>query len=185
MIPSRHRTLWLASPLALLLALQLVPYGRDRSMPADGGRPAWDSEATESLARRACFDCHSNETRWPWYASFAPMSWRISSHVHEGREALNFSAFDPSQEKIRDAAGEAGETVTRHKMPPADYLFAHPEARLSLAERDALARGLDATFAAFAEHAGREGREGREGRMARPGRPEEHAEEDDHREGGR
>jgi len=162
------------SPLLLFAALQLVPYGRDRSAPPDGERPAWDSAATQSLARRACFDCHSNETRWPWYSSIAPISWRISSHVREGREKLNFSAFDAANEKVRESAGEAGETVTKNKMPPADYLLAHPEARLTATERQALVRGLDATFAAFAEHGGRSDRHG--------GRTEE--EHEDH-EGGR
>jgi len=173
---SRRWTVLFVSPLALFTALQLVPYGRDRSTPPDGEHPSWDSAATESLARRACFDCHSNETRWPWYASIAPISWRISSHVREGREKLNFSAFDPANEKVRDAAGEAGESVTKSTMPPADYLLAHPEARLTTAEREALVRGLDATFAAFAEHGG--GASRGEGRSR-------HDDEDDHHESGR
>lgn len=160
---SRRLFLVAGIPVALLVALQLVPYGRDRSAPPDGPKPAWSSAATADLARRACFDCHSNETRWPWYASVAPLSWRIWNHVREGREHLDFTAFDPTREKVADAAREAGESVTKKKMPPADYLLAHPEARLTAAEREALAAGLDATFAGFAgeEHRGK-GREGRE-----------------------
>lgn len=137
--------------VALVAAIQLVPYGRDHSSPPDGARPAWDSPGTEAVARRACFDCHSNETRWPWYSSFAPVSWRLQTHVREGREALNFSAFDPRNKDMADAAGEAGETIAKGEMPPADYLLMHPEARLNAQEKRALIAGFESTFAAFVE----------------------------------
>lgn len=139
---------------AVLVAAQFVPYGRQHVNPPDRLVTSFDSPATDDLARRACFDCHSNQTRWPWYASIAPVSWRIQKHVDEGREKLNFSAFDPANEKVADAAGEAGESVTKGEMPPRDYLLMHPEARLTVAEKAALTRGLDATFASFV---GREG----------------------------
>jgi heme-binding protein len=141
-------TFSIAVALVLLLA-QLVPYGREHTNPPEGTLASFDSPVTKDLAQRACFDCHSNRTRWPWYASVAPISWRIHHHVAEGREKLNFSAFDPAIEKVADAAGEAGQSVTRREMPPVDYLVMHPEARLTLEERATLARGLDATFAAF------------------------------------
>ncbi len=138
-------------PVALLGALQLLPFGRDHSAPADGVQPAWDSPRTKELADRACLDCHTNKTRWPWYSNIAPISWRLEGHVREGRDKLNFSAFDPRREAVAEAAGEAGETVAKQEMPPFDYLLAHPEARLTAEEREALAAGLDATFAAFLE----------------------------------
>jgi hypothetical protein len=134
-----------------LFAIQLVPYGRDRSAPADGAKPEWSSMRTFELAQRACFDCHSNETRWPWYSNLAPLSWRVFHNVREGRAKLNFSAFDAASEDVTHAAGEAGEKVTERDMPPADYLLAHPEARLTSEERRALAAGLDATFAMYRE----------------------------------
>uniref|UniRef100_A0A832I730 Cytochrome C n=1 Tax=Eiseniibacteriota bacterium TaxID=2212470 RepID=A0A832I730_UNCEI len=192
------RTAWLALgiPLAILVALQLVPYGHDRSHPPAGASPAWDSPRTLELAKRACFDCHSNETRWPWYASIAPASWRIQSHVREGREHLNFSAFDPSVEKVAEAADEAGEAVRKGEMPPWDYLLAHPEARLTAEEKAALIAGLDATFAGAggrrgsrasgaAAATGPRGRAGHE--AAREGNdddePGEHDEHDEHGRG--
>ncbi len=156
MHPSRRLVIAFAIPVALFAAVQLVPYGRDHSAPADGRTPAWDSPRTQQLAERACRDCHSNQTRWPWYASIAPVSWRIQNHVQEGREKLNFSAFDPGNEEVAEAASEAGETVSKNEMPPFDYLLAHPEARLTAEERRALAAGLDATFGG----AGREGGRG-------------------------
>jgi hypothetical protein len=143
--------------LALLFALQIVPYGRDHSNPPDGRLAPWDSRSTERLAQRACYDCHSNQTRWPWYASIAPVSWRVQHNVDEGREKLNLTAFEPGDETMRDAAGEASEMVERGKMPPPDYLLMHPEAWLSTAERRALASGLHTSFAAYEDHDGKGG----------------------------
>jgi hypothetical protein len=175
---SRKLTLALAVPALLLALVQLVPYGRAHTNPPDGALVAFDSPGTERLAQRACFDCHSHRTNWPWYAWIAPLSWRIQSHVDEGRAALNFTAFDAAREEMAEAAGEAGETVAEGEMPPADYLLAHPEARLTPAEKRALAAGLDRTFAGFTEGAERTGRDrSGEGPRARRGGGREPGEE--------
>jgi hypothetical protein len=121
--------------------IQLVPYGRDHTNPPVVAEPSWDRPATRALAERACFDCHSNRTSWPWYSHVAPASWLVQSQVDEGRQALNFSEWQGASEE----ADEAGEAVREREMPPASYLVAHPEARLTAAERDDLARGLVAT----------------------------------------
>jgi hypothetical protein len=94
------------------------------------------------LAQRACFDCHSNETVWPWYSHVAPASWLVQRDVEHGREHLNFSEFDRPQ----DDAHEAAEMVQKGKMPLSYYLPAHPAARLSADERAALIAGLTATL---------------------------------------
>jgi mono/diheme cytochrome c family protein len=154
----RGLLLGIGVPLLLLLAIQLVPYGREHAKPVAGRAVAWDSPATLALARRACFDCHSNETRWPWYASVAPISWRVQTDVNLARKKLDFTAFDPGNRHMAEAAGEAAETVLRGDMPPQDYITMHPEARLNAADRQALARGLDRTFAAFARAGKRRGR---------------------------
>lgn len=175
---SRKLLLAFGIPVALLLLVQLVPYGRNHTHPAAGNPTMWDSPATRDLAQRACFDCHSNETRWPWYASIAPMSWRIQSHVTEGRGALNFSAFEPGNEQTAEAAGEAGEAVSKGEMPPRDYLLLHPEARLTPEEKRALVTGLETTFAAFGEKEGKRG-----GGAANPGTESDEDEEHEKREG--
>lgn len=151
MSPARTLALFVLVPALVLIALQLVPYGRSHVNPPDGALASFDSPETEALAARACFDCHSNRTKWPWYASIAPISWRIQSHVDEGREALNFTAFQSGSEEMTEAAGEARESITGGEMPPRDYLLMHPEARLSAVEKAALVRGLNATFVAFGE----------------------------------
>ena len=172
-----HRTLGLSLVVAALgfAVIQLVPYGHSRTNPPDGALAAFDSPATQKMAERACYDCHSNHTQWPWYASLAPISWRIQRHVDEGREKLNFTAFDAGNEKMADAAGEASESITKGDMPPADFLLLHPEARLSASEKAALAKGLDVTFAAFAEkgEGGGKGDAGEKGEKAEAGEPGE------------
>lgn len=132
----------LATPFVLVAAAQMVPYGRAHDNPAVVLEPAWDTPETRALAARACFDCHSNETKWPWYASVAPMSWLVQDHVDEGREVLNFSEWNRTFEE----AGEAAEVVREGEMPIANYLWLHPEARLTAAESAALAAGLAATL---------------------------------------
>ncbi len=151
MTDSRKLATALFSGVGLLIAIQLVPYGHEHAVPPDGTLVAWDSAATEALAQRACYDCHSNRTRWPWYSSIAPISWRIQTHVMRGRMDLNFTAFDPANKDVAEAAGEAGATVTKGEMPPNDYVLSHPEARLSGTEKRALVAGLNRTFAAFVE----------------------------------
>jgi len=129
--------------LVLLFAvIQAVPYGRDHSNPPVRQEPAWDSPATRALAVDACFDCHSNQTHWPWYSNVAPVSWLAQSDVDSGREALNFSEWDRPQE----GADEAAEKVAEKEMPPSYYGWLHPKARLSSAERQALVQGLQAMF---------------------------------------
>ncbi len=127
--------------VGLFGAVQLVPYGRDHTNPAVVREPAWDRPATRALAVRACFDCHSNETRWAWYSHVAPFSWLVQRDVDVGRRELNFSEWHRPYEE----AGEAAQTVIEGEMPPATYLPLHPSARLSPEEKRSLVDGLTAT----------------------------------------
>jgi mono/diheme cytochrome c family protein len=137
----RFLTWLLTGLLFLFVAAQLVPYGRDHDNPPMAAEPAWDTPATRELARRACFDCHSNETHWPWYSNIAPLSWLIQRDVDEGRDELNWSEWGPDEE-----GDESAETVIEGSMPPGAYPLLHPEARLNDQEIDALVAGLVATF---------------------------------------
>ncbi len=124
-------------------AIQLLPYGRDHSNPPITGEPHWSSPRTRELMVNACYGCHSNEVEWPWYASIAPISWAVSDHVNEGRDAVNYSEFatDPGE------AEESIEVILDGSMPPGYYtLFGlHPEADLSDGERAELVAGLRTT----------------------------------------
>jgi Haem-binding domain len=126
----------------LLLAVQAVPYGRRHNNPPVRVEPRWDSAETRALAVRACFDCHSNETVWPWYSLVAPASWLTQRDVNKGRRKLNFSEWDRPQKE----AHESGNTVRKGKMPPWLYKAVHPDAQLTAAEIQALIQGLQATL---------------------------------------
>jgi mono/diheme cytochrome c family protein len=104
--------------------------------------PEWDRARTREIFFRACKDCHSNETVWPWYSNVAPISWLVQHDVDEGREHFNVSEWG----RKKNDGDEAAELVRRDEMPPWFYLPAHPEASLSAAEREEFSSGLVATF---------------------------------------
>ena len=146
-------TLILVGFVVLLLALAAVQAAaRNRSNPPVLSEPSWDSSETRQLARRACFDCHSNETRWPLYSRLPFVSRIIEDHVVEGRDHLNFSEWGvPGREQ--EEGEEAAEKVFEPRHYAGEdgplgvpYSLLHPRSRLSRAEREQLARGLIATL---------------------------------------
>ncbi|MGZ5370156.1 MAG: heme-binding domain-containing protein [Aeromicrobium sp.] len=140
----RFRTIlkWTAlGVVVLLVAIQLVPYGRDHTNPAGGRQIAWDSPRTEQLMRDACMDCHSNLTEWPLYSNVAPISWLVQMDVDDGRRELNLSTGETEVDEMI-------ETIRDGSMPPWQYKPTHPGARLSDQEKQDLIRGLEATFGA-------------------------------------
>lgn len=119
-----------------LLVIQLVPMDRTNP-PAETEVPA--SVEVRSILRRACYDCHSNETTWPWYSRIAPVSWLIARDVREGRKELNLSTWNrytttTQLKKLRKSWNE----VAEGEMPPWMYLPLHPSARLSADDLAAL-----------------------------------------------
>ena len=118
------------------IAIQLVPVSRTNP-PVQGDFRG--STEVVSVLRRACYDCHSNETVWPWYSRVAPLSWVIAHDVNEGRAALNFSTWNQlSAEKQAEAMKESWEEVAEGKMPTWYYVALHPEARLSANDQSVL-----------------------------------------------
>lgn len=133
----------LAGVAVLLVLIQLWPLELDN--PPVVSTPEWDSERTREIAERACFDCHSNETVWPWYSRIVPFGNLLEKDVHDGRGVLNFSEWEQScctQEQVDDMA----ETVNTKEMPLPYYIILHPEADLTNAERGDLVNGLIATM---------------------------------------
>ena len=130
-----------------LLVMQLAPYGRNHTNPPVVKEPAWNDPATRALAKRACFNCHSFETVWPDYASIAPASWLVYRDVIEGREHLNFSDWQAGRRE-GEQPDEMAKEINEGEMPPLVYRLAHPEARLSPAEKMQLIQGLRTTAAA-------------------------------------
>ena len=135
----------LVAVVAVFAVIQLVPYGRDHTNPPVTQEVKWDSQRTRELAVEACYDCHSNLSVWPWYSNVAPVSWLVYADVKGGRETLNFSEWDRPQES---ETSDIAEVVRDGSMPPFQYKPLHPAGRLTTAERNALARGLERTLAA-------------------------------------
>ena len=125
--------------LLAAVLIQLIPFGRTHTNPPDTKEPAWNSPVTRELIHRACFDCHSNKTVWPWYSNIAPVSWLVQRDVNGGRRHLNFSEWDLPQRHAKDVAEE----VKQGEMPPWFYLPMHPAANLSEAEKQELIDGAE------------------------------------------
>jgi hypothetical protein len=137
------RKLLLRAGLGLLLVavlLQFLPFGRLGADPPVTRDAPWPNARARELAVAACYDCHSNQTRRPLYSQVAPFSWLIARDVEQGREKLNFSAWEGSGGDARDAA----ETIVEGSMPPRRYLPLHADARLSQDERRLLVEALEA-----------------------------------------
>lgn len=132
---------WAALVIVLLLILiQFIPI--NRSNPPVTQEVKWDSPATKALAQRACFDCHSNESTWPWYSHVAPISFFVANHVEEGRSRLNFSTWDQPNTDLEEVV----RSIKNGSMPLESYLWMHPDAKLTQSEKDALIAGLTATM---------------------------------------
>ena len=127
--------------VVVLILIQFIPIQHDD--PAATREIQWNSPQTRELAKRACFDCHSNETVWPWYAHIAPMSLGVANHVYDGRRRLNFSQWDGPNANTNEII----EQTSSGRMPLWDYLLLHPEAKLTNTEKQALIDGLKQTLA--------------------------------------
>ena len=130
--------------VALLLVIQLVPYGRDHTNPPVTKAAVLDA-ATRQIVTETCADCHSNLTHWPWYASVAPASWFVQSDVDGGRKILNFSEWDTPQPALAKLVA----VISRGQMPPLKYrvLPNHAKARLSSKQKQELIAGFKQLYA--------------------------------------
>jgi hypothetical protein len=133
-----NRTLKVGLTAAVLLAavIQIVPSHRDNPpVETEVAAPA----PVRAVLRRACYDCHSNETAWPWYSRVAPVSWLLGRDVREGRREVNFSTWNRNDAKRQARKWkEIQEQIEKGEMPPWIYTAVHGEARLSDADRQAL-----------------------------------------------
>ena len=111
--------------IGAFLAIQLVPYGRAHSNPPVTGEPAWDSPATRQTFERACNDCHSHQTKWPWYSHVAPASWSLQRHVDKGRAEFNVSRWGTGENEGDEASENVRERVESAWL--ADMLSKLPE----------------------------------------------------------
>lgn len=126
----KDKTAYIIFIFALLAVLiQFIPAERTNP-PVTLDVPA--PPEVKAVLRRACYDCHSNETKWPWYTNIAPVSWLSAYDVKKGRAKLNFSTWDIySREKQAHLIKGCMEEACEKEMPPWFHLPVHPEGRLT------------------------------------------------------
>ena len=138
----QKRPLVVAVIATLFIVIQLGPLD-PTNPPVTAEIDAPDE--VKAILRRSCYDCHSNETDWPWYGRVAPMSWLVAYDVAEAREHLNFSEWDRlDAEERAEGIEESWEEVEEGEMPLWFYLPLHPEARLAADDLDVLRRWAEA-----------------------------------------
>lgn len=131
----------------IFVLMQLVPYGKNHTNPPVVQEPNWNSPQTRQMASEHCFECHSNETTWPWYSNIAPASWLIYHDVEDGRRKFNFSDWGNNPGEL----DEIGEAIQEGEMPPIQYWIFHPSSRLDAAQKEAFINGLKATIGGTAK----------------------------------
>lgn len=143
--------LWTAVALAAAFALLQLTNPSRLNPPVAPGHDLPATNLPPGIAaclRAACYDCHSDETRWPWYSHIAPVSWLVAGDVKDGRERLNFSEWPQDQsERAAKRLERISEEVEDRDMPPRKYTLLHSDARLTAAQREALMRWADAEAA--------------------------------------
>jgi hypothetical protein len=124
--------------IVVLIVIQFVPIERTNPpVESDVAVPA----ELKTVFQRTCYNCHSNETTWPWYSRVAPVSFLIASDVKEGRRQVNFSIWGQYTESRRARKlKEIREQVEGNKMPQWYYVFVHPDAKLSAGDKEMIVR---------------------------------------------
>jgi hypothetical protein len=129
-----------SAALVLLLGMAAAQLIQPNTInpPVNPTKSIWNDPNVDpkvaDVLRRACADCHSHETEWPWYAKISPVSWFVARHVQDGRAKLNLSDWTPSTDQME----EIYDSIAKAKMPLPGYSVMHPGARLSQADRDTL-----------------------------------------------
>lgn len=123
--------------LALFIFIQFIQ--TEKTNPVSNKKLEIKAPAEiKKILRRACYDCHSNETSWPWYSYIAPMSWSIGSHVKNGRAWVNYSIWESySQKEKKDKLKETYRAVYA-AMPIGSYTYFHASAKLTKEERESV-----------------------------------------------
>ncbi len=133
----------------VFISIQLIPSGIPINKPEDMKSIASSNQVTEPVLeqlRMSCFDCHSNQTHFPWYSKLAPASWMLADHINEGKTKLNFSEWEDysNREKI-GILKDIKDEVESGNMPLKSYLLIHRDAKLDQEKVTALVTWADET----------------------------------------
>lgn len=126
---------FIAFLVVVIIGIQFIPIERTNPpVQSDIDAPS----DVKAILKKACYDCHSNETNWVWYTKVAPMSFLAVKDVNDGREHLNFSEWGSYTNKTEKMMDEIWEEVREEKMPPWQYRIVHSEAKLTQEEKNIL-----------------------------------------------
>lgn len=121
--------------VVILIGIQFIPVERTNPpIQSDFDAPA----DVKAIIKKACYNCHSNETKWVWYTKIAPVSFLTASDVGDGRKHLNFSDWNKYANKFAKVKEEIWEEVREENMPPWQYRIFHSEAQLTQEEKNIL-----------------------------------------------
>ncbi|NSL90906.1 heme-binding domain-containing protein [Chitinophaga sp. Mgbs1] len=136
--------------LLILIGIQFIRPARNRQpgpFPADISQVYALPSGVQQLLQQACYDCHSNQTHYPWYASVQPAGWFLQQHVSAGRRDLNFHEFAAySSKRKQRKLKHMREQLISGRMPLDSYKWLHPEARLTTVQRDSVIRWIDSVL---------------------------------------
>ena len=125
--------------IVVFVLIQFIPFGHDHTNPPTVSEPAWVNPQARALVKEHCFQCHSNETEWPWYSNIAPASWLISMDVIEGRGQFNFSDWQNNPGELDEIVG----VIQEGEMPPIQYWIFHPNSRMNAQQKQELIQALE------------------------------------------
>ena len=131
----------------IFIGIQFIPMNVPADVPSKAEESVQAPENVQAILKRACFDCHSNHTTYPWYSNIAPVSLFTKIHVKEGREHMNFSTWASYDDEKKLKFLQKIPKAIKSKMPLPSYLIMHDEAKLSEADKEAITKW--ATDAAF------------------------------------
>ena len=132
----------------ILVSIQFIRPARNQSSKQDAAddisRLYIIPAGVQAILQQACYDCHSNHTRYPWYASTQPAGWWMASHVRDGKAALNFNEYGTySLKRQRNKLKRMKEAILEDRMPPGYYTVMHAAARLTAAEKMQLVNWME------------------------------------------
>lgn len=132
--------------LIAFVGIQFMPTNRNQSkkvLATDFAKIFNVPNNVQNLLKNSCYDCHSNNTKYPWYNNIQPIGWLLEKHVKEGKSELNFSEFGTySKRRQKSKLKSAVSQIEAHKMPISSYALIHKNANLSESDRKLLTAWL-------------------------------------------
>lgn len=124
--------------LLVCIAIQFIRPARNigQVVEADIARQFIIPANVERILKTSCYDCHSNNTRYPWYANIQPMGWLLARHIKDGKDDLNFDDFSKYSKRMQVSKLKAiGSSIRNGTMPLSSYTLLHQDAKLSKEEK--------------------------------------------------